>query len=220
MVNNINSLKNQYSISYMVGLLLCVILSILLVSTSVLAQDINIASTRNIGGELLKDLSIIDKYYAQVREKVTRNISGQDNVFAEEPEQILEKSTQDIAQPSYIDPNMVGYTEQGRDPFALTNRIYTSSQNRTHGRYNFIPGQIAPSAGAIPRMKMRGLVRGKDNDLAALLEIVGDGIYVVRPDDTIGIYGSSSNSVVKVRSIDELSVVVELGSLGQVVIVR
>jgi hypothetical protein len=191
--------------------------------SNVLAQEAGLQTTskKPLNSELQKDLAIIDNYYSKVKEKVSNGEVPETLQAPGNSEEIPGTPAEEITYAPVAQRSLplTASPSQGRDPFALTDKIYAAS-NGVHGRYNFVPGQISASGGELPKMKLRGLIRNQNNELAALLEIVGDGIYVVRPDDAIGVYSSGNNSVIKIRSIDALSVVVEMGSLGQVVIVR
>ena len=101
----------------------------------------------------------------------------------------------------------------------------------------FVPAEAATLGRDLPNMRLRGLIRSamrKSTDVfgvaagkkpaqshkAALLEIEGAGVFVVREGDTVGLHDLGRSAVLKVIRVNELSVVVEAGSLGQVIIVR
>ena len=109
-----------------------------------------------------------------------------------------------------------GYRDGKRDPFSPTNQMLEFSSRREGG----LQFQPLNQAVEVPLMHLRGLVQDKDGKLAALLEIENSGIHVVREGDTVGLYDMGSNSVVRVRKINRLNLVVEAGSLGQLIIVR
>jgi hypothetical protein len=69
-------------------------------------------------------------------------------------------------------------------------------------------------------MSLKGMIRGQEGDVAALLDIAGNGVHMVRVNDTISLHGIGRDVVVQVKAIDHLSLVIEVGSLGQVIIVR
>lgn len=74
----------------------------------------------------------------------------------------------------------------------------------------------------LPKLKLRGLVQGdqQGDQVTALLEVDTVGVFVVRKGDIIGLPNGGSDNVIKVNEITDLSVVVEVGSLGQFIIVR
>lgn len=115
-------------------------------------------------------------------------------------------------------PNSAGYRNGERDPFAPTERLMDAG-SRGQG-VDFRPGRSTEETSALPRMRLRGLVTEASGKIAALLEIENAGIHIVREGDTVGLYEARSSSVVRVRQINRLNVVVEIGTLGQTLIVR
>lgn len=78
--------------------------------------------------------------------------------------------------------------------------------------------QRAPEV--MPKMKLRGHLQGANQEVLALLEINGDSVHIVREGDTVGLHEFGYDSVVRVKKIDRLHLVVESGTLGQLIIVR
>ncbi|MEM7405574.1 MAG: hypothetical protein AAF458_09800 [Pseudomonadota bacterium] len=111
-----------------------------------------------------------------------------------------------------------GYQDGERDPFAPTSRLIDANTNRQG--VDFQPGRSSAEALALPRMRLRGLVTENSGAIAALLEIENAGIHIVREGDTVGLYEARSSSVIRVRQINRLNVIVEVGTLGQTLIVR
>lgn len=186
------------------------------------AQPINIqpASTNTNAPLLQQDLRTINNYYSNIHNAIREDapLTAQTATQPQTPAapNITPQSQQAVA------PVNTGYGAFGRDPFAVTNQIH-QTKNNSANRYNFVPHSqsgAGQSSASIPSMQMKGLVRDANGQIAALLDIAGSGIHIVRPNDTVGLHNLGSNAVLKIRSIDSLSVVVELGSLGQVVIVR
>lgn len=112
-----------------------------------------------------------------------------------------------------------GYAQGRRNPFAPTRQILSMVNRAGAGKGNF---NIQPMQDMtkVPRMHLKGLISDGDNSLAALLEIENAGIYMVREGDTVGLYESGSSSVIQIRKINRLNIVVEAGSLGEVLIIR
>lgn len=110
-----------------------------------------------------------------------------------------------------------GYRDGKRNPFAPTRQILAATQGRSGQGLNFQPLQQATT---IPKMHLKGLINENGKDIAALIEIENSGTYIVREGDTVGLYESGSNSVIRIQKINRLNLVVEAGSLGQVLIVR
>lgn len=111
-----------------------------------------------------------------------------------------------------------GYRDDRRNPFAPTRQIIATAQGADNAALGM---ELQPlrQATEIPRMKLKGLI-SEGASVAALLQIDNAGTYIVREGDTVGLYESGSNSVIRVRKINRLNLMVEAGSLGQVLIVR
>ena len=80
-----------------------------------------------------------------------------------------------------------------------------------------------PSPGGsqtIPNLRLRGFVTGNGNQPVALLEVGKHQVFLVREGDTISLQNAGKNSVLKVKKITNLSALVEVGTLGQVIVVR
>lgn len=106
-----------------------------------------------------------------------------------------------------------------RNPFAPSARVLgLSGKSALTGNADFRPN---PGAMRLPKLKLRGLVQGKSKGgIVALLEVEKVGVYLVQIGDIIGLPGGSNETVLKVREITELSLIVEVGSLGQLIIIR
>jgi hypothetical protein len=109
-----------------------------------------------------------------------------------------------------------------RNPFAPTEKILASMVST----YTDNGGSAFVSSGALtklPPLKLRGVVKpDDDNSVVALLEVGGSGkqIHMVKIGDEIAFDRNDPSLVFKIRAIDRLSVIVEVGTLGDVIIVR
>lgn len=104
----------------------------------------------------------------------------------------------------------------GRDPFGTTARMRERAEVGPEGP-RFVPGS-GPLA--IPKLSLRGFVEKKSRPPIALIEVEGQGVYLVRTGDTIGVTIAGRSTVLKVQAIEASSARVEAGSLGQVIVVR
>ena len=77
-----------------------------------------------------------------------------------------------------------------------------------------------PTPLSMPKMCLRGQLSSSEGDAVALLEIAGGGVHIVREGDTVGLHELGIDSVLLVKKIGRLHLVVESGSLGQLIIVR
>ncbi len=100
-----------------------------------------------------------------------------------------------------------------RDPFALGGRTVDDG-----GGLRFRP----QSSASLPPLRLRGIVNGADGSRVGLLQIGNSQVYMVRAGDTISLRtgNSASNTVINVREINQLTLIVESGTLGEVIIVR
>lgn len=97
------------------------------------------------------------------------------------------------------------------DPFAASSELQAAAS----GGFT-----SSGTAHALPKMHMRGYLKGKDGEPLALLEIIGGSVHIVREGDTVGLQEIGKSSVVQIKSITRLHLVVESGTFGQMVIVR
>ncbi len=118
---------------------------------------------------------------------------------------------------AYEDPNEAEAPAQ-RNPFAPSRRSVALVAGGAGAGTRF---RANNASSKLPRLKLRGLVQGDSgSEVTALLEINAVGVYVVHKGDIIGLPMGGNDNVIKVNEITDLSIVVEVGSLGQLVIVR
>ncbi|MEW5057141.1 MAG: hypothetical protein AB1Y25_05910 [Cycloclasticus sp.] len=107
---------------------------------------------------------------------------------------------------------------QKRDPFANSQRMHERLQSGDSGEaFSF---RAQPNA-YIPGLKLRGILDGESEDeRLGLIEVASEGVFLVREGDTFSVRSAGSNVVVLVKEINNLSLMVEMGTLGEVIIVR
>lgn len=103
-----------------------------------------------------------------------------------------------------------------RDPFSPTPVILQAAK-RYGSAGGFVPAQGPQS---VPPLQLRGYLHSSDTTPGALLEVNGVGIYLVHVGDTISLQRQGGETVLKVREINKLNVLVEVGTLGHIVVVR
>ncbi len=113
------------------------------------------------------------------------------------------------------------------DPFAVSQTLqaYASPEAVVRGTdQRFLatgaPPPIVIQPIAVPKMRMLAYLRGKGGEPVALLEVENGQVHVVREGDAVGLHEFGSASVVSIKRIDRLHLVVEVGTLGRVIIVR
>ncbi len=107
-----------------------------------------------------------------------------------------------------------------RDPFNLSGQTGIPATGNRFGPSTFLPNSDQQK---IPKLKLKGVINADKKapkDLLALLEIDNREVYMVRVGDEISYDPSKPNSAIKIVTISRLSVTVQVGSLGNVLIVR
>jgi hypothetical protein len=109
--------------------------------------------------------------------------------------------------------NAAAYTPAGRDPFAVTPVMLENENYTLRQSIEFTPldGNFK-----VPNMRLKGIINDKENNqIAALLEIDGLGVFVVREGDTVGLHSiGNGRDVIQIESISRLSLIVQAGSYG------
>lgn len=114
-----------------------------------------------------------------------------------------------------------GSEEQKRDPFAVTGELVTQNNQPVQKRVSSSGHVFTPKQEIkLPQMSLRGHLKGNDGVVIALLQIGKGQVHIVREGDTIGLHEFGLNTVVRVKKISRLQLIIESGSLGQLIIVR
>ena len=107
-----------------------------------------------------------------------------------------------------------------RDPFNSTLSQFEQSMSPNRGPSSFLPDLEKQK---LPILKLKGVInanRQREQDLLALLQINNKDVYMVRVGDEISFDPTRPSSAIKIMSISRLSVTVQVGTLGNVLIVR
>jgi hypothetical protein len=110
-----------------------------------------------------------------------------------------------------------------RNPFAITEKLARLADKPPASKASESDTlTFTPRSGALqlPKMRLRGHLHGQGDEAVALLEIEGGGVYIVREGDDVGLHEFGYDSVIRIQKIDRLHLVVESGTLGQLIIVR
>ncbi|QPJ62483.1 MAG: hypothetical protein G3M70_11625 [Candidatus Nitronauta litoralis] len=180
---------------------------------------------------ILKNMETIGDYFDEINDRLPilsgssleKNKNGKTSTEAEKKPQrkkVVNSNPVVLERPSGQGSGVqrtAGYFNGKRDPFAVTNRLLKVRLGQGEGALSFQPAK--PGAN-FPVMKLRGIVRRPGKKIAALLEVEGAGTHVVREEDTVGLNELGKDAVVRIKKINRLNLVVEVGSLGQVMIVR
>lgn len=113
------------------------------------------------------------------------------------------------------------YIDGVRDPFALTREIFSANQapeQHSDGGSTFNRDGVVYT---LPRLALKGVIhKAKKQNPIALLEVSGYGTHLVRVGDELGFNPSEPKQVLKIKKISRLNVIVEVGTLGDLIVVR
>ncbi|MET0089851.1 MAG: hypothetical protein ABW068_07485 [Candidatus Thiodiazotropha sp.] len=155
-------------------------------------------------------MQTLDRYYDRVREQTGGVKPGKQAAVSTGTLQ------NKPSMPQMLAPTTERRTDVYRDPFAMTEALIRKSG--TPGKeLEFSPVNLKVR---IPKLSLKGVVNKGEGEMAALLDMAGYGTYVVREGDTLSLPDQGENSVIKIQRIDRLSLVVQVGLIGQVIVVR
>lgn len=104
-----------------------------------------------------------------------------------------------------------------RDPFAVSHQLQARSGS---GGSNGATSYVAEGHPKLPKMYMRGYLKVQGRNPVAILAVSGGSTRVVRAGDTVSLYEVGNRMVVQIKSISRQHIVVEAGTLGEMIIVR
>ncbi|MDX1565093.1 MAG: hypothetical protein R3236_06785 [Phycisphaeraceae bacterium] len=105
-------------------------------------------------------------------------------------------------------------SDASRDPFAPSSKIRRQAL-RESGAV-FTPTNVREG---LPKLTMRGLAKS-GKEIVALLDIEGVGVFVVRVDDKVTLQTKGLNTVLRIKELQNNSLLVEVGHINQTIIVR
>jgi len=109
-----------------------------------------------------------------------------------------------------------------RDPFTPSRLMYEQAGTRANidsEVFGFRPSDNPDIQ--IPKMRLRGFVTPEgEQEMLALLEISGSGVFMVREGDEINIDPRQPASAIRIADINRLSVTIETGTLGRIRVLR
>jgi len=112
-----------------------------------------------------------------------------------------------------------GQDAERADPFSADAVLRSASQAPTSSERRFRPAPSLPEQ--LPLLTLRGVGRSAVSDPpTAILEIGDLGTFVVRPGDVLSLQNLPGENVLRIKSIDDISVTVEAGSFGEIIVVR
>lgn len=106
--------------------------------------------------------------------------------------------------------------EKKRDPFALPEHMKPKQEKVTEQEPKFVASKEPVS---VPQITLKGYIEVEGEVPYALIEIQGQGALIVNEGDTISLQRQQS-MVLKVVKLNNLSISIQVGKLGQVIVVR
>jgi len=124
------------------------------------------------------------------------------------------------------DTNTLAFMNGIRNPFSATKIIVDtgnegSSLNEGGNAYSGYDFRSPGLAIKLPKLSLKGVVyKQSKSDPLALLDVAGYGVFMVRLEDEIGFNPADPSQVIKIKKINRLNIVVEVGTLGDLIVVR
>ncbi|MEM7423511.1 MAG: hypothetical protein AAF334_07290 [Pseudomonadota bacterium] len=135
-----------------------------------------------------------------------------------QPEQI-DTSPEGPATDPAFDGGIPRRERERQDPFSPSDVLRENPQLRDQSRRRFVPSEIRPAA--LPTLRLKGIGQGNPGQApTVLLEIDGYGIFIVTEGDTISLQDLPAENVIRIKEITPISVIVESGSFGELIVVR
>ena len=118
-------------------------------------------------------------------------------------------------------PQFDAYEEGVRNPFAMTGEIAQLAYEDNQPVAGYTKQPFTDLGGPLPKLTLKGVVfKASQPDPIALLEIAGFGVYMVKVGDKVSIDPRDPKKVIQIKQISRLNVIVEVGTLGDLIIVR
>ncbi|MFB0979695.1 MAG: hypothetical protein QMC62_02110 [Alteromonadaceae bacterium] len=176
-------------------------------------------STSKAKEQILGLLDMIEERNKLVSEKMF----GATSVAKSEPDVSNNRKLASPPPAVNINPSSNAFVNGIRDPFAVTQEIALLSQagQTSQGGYAGHSFKSSGLAFTLPKLTMKGVIFKSNEQLPiALLEIGGIGVYMVKVGDEFSFNPAMPTQVIKVIKISRLNVVVEVGTLGDLIVVR
>jgi len=110
----------------------------------------------------------------------------------------------------------IGMPSAERDPFEASEQMRAETDPDDTG-LQFVPSKNHET---VPVLHLRAFIEGRGEEPIALIEVQGHGTYLVRAGDVISFQSGGRHTVLQVEEITRLSVLVQVGTLGERIVVR
>jgi hypothetical protein len=118
----------------------------------------------------------------------------------------------------------VAFPKGIRDPFAIPSILLQSlATERSKKERQLSASAYAfsnTSLLAVPKIKLKGVMHHPNNPSPLAILLLNGETYMVREGDEVGFNPSEPSQVIKIKKIKRLSVLIEVGTLGALVVVR
>lgn len=149
--------------------------------------------------ELGQNLQTLNDYYNQVNKQLNKQVKNRQRDPFEKLVKAAPMTEQKAAKPRFIPRPKNGPAESK----TLMSQLTSSRKSESE----------------LPLMQFRGFMKS-DNEKAGLLEIEGQGTFVVHEGDKVGLRQVGGDMVIRVVEINALNLIVEFGSVGEKVVVQ
>jgi len=188
------------------GLLRLLFIIVLAQSITVWAEDPFVEKQRQIQQEMYRRFTALDR---RINGEEKPKIEAKPEMFSShEPVTLIDS----IAYPYGI-----------RDPFAIPSLLL---QTLAIERDNKMQGSMSSSSSVktslltMPEIKLKGVMHQQHNADPLAVILLNNETYMVREGDEIGFNIAEPSQVIKIKRIKRLSLLIEVRTLGQMVIVR
>ena len=170
--------------------------------------DKDLSSLIQVSRETIESLNEFKKILLENNKKF--------NLISSKDEEIIDNDVGDL----------YAYMNGVRDPFSATKVIIDASKDDPSldggdGAYSGYDFKSPGLAVKLPKLSLKGVVyKSSKSDPLALLDVSGHGVYMVRLEDEIGFSSADPSQVIKIKKINRLNIVVEVGTLGDLIVVR
>ena len=186
-------------------------LALLLSSMFVLAETPVISANKDQVSRILDNtdlganLKTLENYYQTINQQLGKQLANHQRDPFERPALPTVSDNSKSVKPRFIPKSLPGVSDN------------TAAKKLATPRADFKANKQA--SGYFPEMQFRGFLKS-NGDKAGLLEIVGQGTFVVHEGDRVGLQQSSGDMVIRVVEINALNLIVEFGSLGEKMMVQ
>ncbi|NOR71809.1 MAG: hypothetical protein GQ532_19335 [Methylomarinum sp.] len=176
-------------------------------SITVWAEDPFVEKQRQIQQEMFRRFTALD-----------RRINGEEKPKTEAKPEMF-SSHEPV---TFIDS--IAYPYGIRDPFAIPSLLLQTlaieHNNKMQGNMTSSYSSVKTSLLTMPKIKLKGVMHQRRNLSPLAVILLNNEIYMVREGDEIGFNLAEPSQVIKIKKIKRLSLLIEVRTLGQLVIVR